>query len=206
MAYDTLADLTTSIASWLGRPGDTQITDNAGDFVTLAEAYINRALRVRQMETVSTFTTTDGSTNLPDDYLAWKRLTWIGDSYVTVDYQNPNVFNKLMPLVEAGVPSFFTIEGSNIIIRDTDDDTSFELLYFAKVPALVDDTDSNWLLLAYPDLYLAASMVEANAFLMNPDAAGQWAQKRDAIIEQAMSLSERTKGPSRMIPIGGAIY
>ena len=31
MAFDTLADLKTAIASWLGRPADTQITDNAGD-------------------------------------------------------------------------------------------------------------------------------------------------------------------------------
>lgn len=202
MALADYADLKDSVASWLARVADTEITSNAADFITLAEAYFNRTLRVRQMETVTTFNTTDGSTNLPDDYLAWKRLTWLGDTYMSMEYVLPDMLVRMHPANEAGVPAVFTIESDNLIVRPTDDDTEFSFLYYAKVPALVDDTDTNWLLTAHPDLYLAAALAEANAFIINPDHAGLWAQKRDAIIDDIQRLSEKTKGPARIIPIG----
>ena len=202
MALSTYNGLKDSVGSWLARSGDTQITNNVADFITLADAYLNRNLRTRRMETVSTFTTTSGERNLPDDYLAWRRLTWLGDTYVSLEYLNPDVFNRWYPAVEAGTPRTFTIEGDTIKIRPTDDVTSFSFLYFAKIPAMSDDDDSNWVLEHHPDLYLAAALAEANAFLVNPDHAALWAQKRDALIAQVIALSEKTKGPGRIVSIG----
>jgi hypothetical protein len=202
MALSTYANLQDSIASWLARVGDTQITTNAADFITMAEAYFNRHLRVRQMETIQSTTTTEGVINLPDDYLAWKRLTWLGDRYNSLEYLGPDMFNIAHRGVEAGIPINFTIEGLNIKTRPYDDDTTLEFLYYAKVSALSDDTPTNWLLTAHPDLYLAASLAEANAFLINPEHAQLWALKRDEIMSQIAVLSEKTKGPSRIVPIG----
>jgi hypothetical protein len=202
VALATCSDLKSAVATWLARSGDTQITSNVADFIEMAEGHLNRNLRTRQMETLQTFTTTDGSTNLADDYLAWKRLTYLGDTYVPLEYVSPDMLIRAHPAVEAGIPNVFTIEGSDIIIRPTDDDTSFEFLYYAKLSPLEDDTDTNWLLNEYPDLYLSAAVAEANAFLINPDHASLWAQKRDGIISDIMRLNEKTKGPSRIIPIG----
>jgi hypothetical protein len=202
MAVTTYAELQDSIAAWLARVADTKITANADDFITLAEAYINRHLRVRQMETAATITTTNGSTNLDDDYLAWKRLTWLGDPYRSLEYVSPDMLNRMYPDTEDGYPSVFTIEGSDIIIRPVDDSTSLSFLYYTKVPALSDDNTTNWLLTAHPDLYLAASLAEANAFLINPDHAALWAQKRDMVLDQITKLSEKTKGPTSIKPIG----
>lgn len=202
MALATYDDLKNSIALWLGRVADAEITSAAADFIALAEAYINRNLRVRQMETVQTFTTTDGSTNVADDYLAWKRLTWMGDVQQSLEYVIPDLLHRMHPTADAGIPTIFTIEGSNIIVRATDDDTSYEFLYYAKVPALASDNTTNWLLTEYPDLYLSASLAEANAFIINPDHAAKWVEKRDTIIASIVELSEKTKGPSRVQPIG----
>jgi hypothetical protein len=202
VALATCSDLKSAVATWLARSGDTQITSNVADFIEMAEGHLNRNLRTRQMETVQTFTTTDGSTNLADDYLAWKRLTYLGDTYVPLEYVSPDMLIRAHPAVEAGTPNLFTIEGSDIIIRPTDDDTDFEFLYYAKLSALEDDTDTNWLLNEYPDLYLSATLAEANAFLINPDHAALWAMKRDSIIADIMRLNEKTKGPARIIPIG----
>jgi hypothetical protein len=202
MALATCSDLKSAVATWLARSGDTQITSNVSDFIEMAEAHINRNLRVRQMETVQTFMTTSGVANLADDYLAWKRMTWLGDTYVSLEYVTPDMLNRAHPAVEDGIPSLFTIQGSDIIIRPTDDTTNFEFLYYAKLTALSADGDTNWLLDQNPDLYLAATLAEANAFLINPDHASLWAAKRDNIIDQMSRLSEKTKGPSRIIPIG----
>ena len=202
MALSTCSELKASVASWLARTADTQITSNVADFITLAEAHINRNLRVRQQESTSTFTTTSGSTNLPDDYLAWRRLTWLGDTYVSLSYMSPDALNLWYPGVEDGIPARFTIEGGNIVTRPTNDSTSFSFLYYAKLTPLEDDTDTNWLLTANPDLYLSATLAEANAFLINPDHAALWAQKRDMIIAEMHSLSDATKGPAQMYPLG----
>lgn len=62
MALASYSDLATALPLWLARPGDTQITANVGDFVTLCEQRIHmgapegtpfpsRPLRVRGMET-----------------------------------------------------------------------------------------------------------------------------------------------------------
>jgi hypothetical protein len=205
MSFSNLSDLKTAIASWLARSGDTAITGNAGDFVTLAEAYLNRNLRVRQMEVKTTLTFNGGERNLPDDYLAWRRLTWIGDINVDLNYMVPSAFERRYPVTFAGIPSSFTIEGNTIKVRPTDDDSSFEFLYFAAISPLVDNDDSNWLLERHPDLYLAASLTEAQAFLINPDHAALWAQKRDELMGQLVNLSEKTKAGA-IVQTGAAVY
>lgn len=202
MALDTYSDLKDAIAAWHARVADAKITTNAADFVTLAEAYFNRNIRVRQMETVQTVTTTSGIANVADDYLAWKRMTWLGEPYNSLSYKHPNVFNALHPSVEEGVPVSFTIEGDTIKVRPYDDSTSLEFLYYAKIPALSDSNTSNWLLAAHPDLYLAGCLAESNAFLLNPEHATLWAQKRDSIIGQLTGLSIQTNAPSAMQAMG----
>jgi hypothetical protein len=202
MALDTYSGLQDSIASWLARVADTQITGNAADFITLAEAHLNRNLRVRQMETVQTFTTSSGVASLSDDYLGWKRLTYMATPRNAIAYRHPNDFEAMHPEVVEGVPVSFTIEGGAIKIRPYDDDTEFEFLYYDKIEALSDDNTSNWLLTEHPDLYLAASLAEANAFLLNPEHATLWAQKRDTILGQIELLSIQTGAPSAMHPSG----
>ena len=49
MAIGTFAELKTAIANWLDRD---DLTARVPEFIALSEARINRALDVRQMETV----------------------------------------------------------------------------------------------------------------------------------------------------------
>lgn len=199
MAITTNAQLKTAIASWLAR---SDLTDNLQDFVTLFEAWANRNLRVRQMETLSTITTTDGSTNLPDDYLAWRKLIWNASTEAAMEYVAPEMFHRFYPSSDDGTPRFFTIEGSTLKTRPVDDSTGFVLNYYAKLDGLSADSDTNWLLDEHPDLYLAGSLVEANAFLLNPDHASLWAGKRDTIAEEIRRLSNVTKGPAQIRSMG----
>ena len=200
MAITTYDELQTAIASWLAR---SDLTSNIPDFITLFEAWVNRNLRVREMETVLSFTTTDGSRNLPDDYLAWRRMTFEGSTQIALEYVTPDMLTRFTPNADDGTPRIFTIEGGTIRVRPVDDDTDLTFTYYAKVPVLADETDgTNWLLDAHPDLYLAGSLVEANAFLLNPEHAQLWATKRDMIVDEIARLSEKTKGPSAIRPVG----
>ena len=68
MAIGTYAELQTAVANWLDR-GDP--TDRIVEFIDLAEARMNRNLRLRLMETTATGTLTAGTReyDLPTDYI-----------------------------------------------------------------------------------------------------------------------------------------
>jgi hypothetical protein len=71
MAIGTFAELQTAIANWLDRD---DLTARIPEFIALSEARINRALNVRQMETVKLLSLINGTKRyaLPDDYLGMR--------------------------------------------------------------------------------------------------------------------------------------
>ena len=73
MALSTYSELQTEIASWLDR---SDLTAQIPTFIKLAEARINRTLRVRAMETVVQHTMVGLSKRiaLPSDYLQMRGL------------------------------------------------------------------------------------------------------------------------------------
>src|SRR5450432_4034024 len=61
---------------------------------------------------VSGGTLTDvGNVPLPGDYLAWRRLTWMGNPLRELDYVHPSMLTSLFPNTPIDLPSEFTIEG-----------------------------------------------------------------------------------------------
>jgi hypothetical protein len=192
------SELQTAVLKWLARD---DITADIQDCVTLAEAYFNRRLRVRQQEHVIEITPTDGSITVPDDYLAWRRLTWLGEPEIDLEFVTPSILTRYYPTMAAGQPRMFTIEGSFLNFRPVDPG-KLEFNYFAKVPALLLPDDTNWLLAAYPDLYLAGTLAWANTLVQNTEQFQQWIMACDQILERAMLLSEKTKGPSAIQSAG----
>ena len=71
MAIGTFAELKTAIANWLDRD---DLTARVPEFIALSEARINRALDVRQMETVKLLSMINGVKRyaLPSDYLGMR--------------------------------------------------------------------------------------------------------------------------------------
>jgi hypothetical protein len=191
MALTNYTDLQAAIATWL--MGRTDLSVVIPDFITLFEATANRRLRVRQQETATAITPVSGVATLPTDYLAWKRLTWSGDVNRELEYVHPAYLKAVYPTAPAGLPSLFTIEGSSLLLRPVDD-TAVNLLYWAKIPALSSGT--NWLMTAHPDLYLFGSLVEANAFIVDPEKAALWKLRRDELFDELEKLDGKTRGPS----------
>src|SRR5437588_10304300 len=70
MALDTYANLQTALANHMLRPGDTNITGNAPDLITLFEAEATRRLKSRFAETQTTLTTVANTETvaLPSDF------------------------------------------------------------------------------------------------------------------------------------------
>lgn len=188
MSITTYVELQTAIASWLGR---SDLTAQIPDFIALFEACANRRLRVRQQETSTNLTPSSGEVSLPSDYLAWRRVTWTGSTRVELEYVHPSYMQALYPDTPEATPRVFTIEGSTLKIRPTDD-TELEFDYYEKIDALSGTV--NWLFSTHPDVYLFGALAEAEMFMANDTRAALWSARRDNIFDEIERLSNKTRG------------
>src|SRR6185312_4924309 len=89
MGLSTYDELKDAIAEWLARPGDATLLPFVPVFVTLAEARLNRRLRVRAMEARTTITLASALTALPTDFLELRTLRLTGGTRATLGYAPP---------------------------------------------------------------------------------------------------------------------
>ncbi len=199
MSISTYAELKLAVANWLGR--DDIADARYSEFVAMFEAVANRVLRVRQMETATTLSVTAGSATLPTDYLNWRRVVWAGTENRVLEYVSPEFFQTSYAFDTAQDPTLFTIQGETLSINSSTV-ASLTFLYFQKIPALSDSAPTNWLLTAYPDLYLYGSLVEAEMFTVNDERALSWKSRRDELLEEIRQLSNRSRGAGRIRLVG----
>lgn len=199
MALGTYSDLLASVATWLARDNMTAIIP---DCITLFEAWVNRRLRIRQQDTTATLTTSSGSVALPTDYLSWRRLTWSNSSQANeLLYVTPDALRLLFPISNAGIPSNFSIEGANLLTRDTDDTASaFSFEYFQKTAALVGTL--NWLYVAHPDAYLFGTLTECYGAQKDASNMALWGSRRNDVFDEIERLDMKTRGPSAIVVAG----
>jgi len=181
MAITTYAELQSAIASWLARD---DLTAYIPDFITLFESAAARRLKVRLQETITTLTPSSGVATIPSDYLGHRRVTWTGSPIHELAYVAPPIYAGYLES-GSGVPSVYTIEGSNLRLAPSDDnDLTFE--YYARTAAV--SGSLNWLFTNHPDAYLFGSLCEANAFNKDVDPAGLWKARRDEVFDEISRL------------------
>jgi hypothetical protein len=141
-----------------------------------------------------TVTAQSGFTTLPNDYLAWRRVTWTGSTRSELGYVHPSYLQAAYPSQPADVPRIFTIEGSTLKVMPLSG-TPLEFDYYQAIPSLV-SASTNWLMTSHPDLYLFGSMCEAEAFGVNDERMPMWKARRDEIFEEIIMRDRQTRGPS----------
>ena len=176
MALDTFAGLKTTIADYLNRDDLTAIIPT---FITLAEAKLNRKLRVRQMLKRATASVDSQYFAYPADWLQAKEFQLNTNPIVRLEFVTEAYGDELKSnnYVAPGKPGYYTIIGTQLEVIPTPDATyTGELTYYAKIPALSDSNTSNWLLAYAPDLYLYGALTEATPYLKDDDRLGTWGQ------------------------------
>lgn len=196
MSITTYAELQTAAANWLSR---ADLTSRIPEFITLAEARINRKLRVRQQETASDVTITGGTRTaaLPSDFREVRRLYLDTSPVHILDYISPQDYWKRYVSTDTGRPSVFTIEGANLVFGPIPD-TGYtgKLTYFAAFPALSSTPHGTFT--ANPDLYLYGTLLQAEPFLKNDKRVGLWKQWFDEILMEMEAQNQKQAGPMRM--------
>lgn len=186
----------------VAREGDSALAAYAPVAVALAEAKLNRNLRVAEMEASAVGTSENGVLALPDDYAGWRRVEVF--PYGPLAFQEPDFLASEYPSGAGASPKYFTIQGANLITYPSYTG-EVSLDYYQMIPALSDSNTINWLLYAHPDIYLFLTVSELYAFAKNYDEAMTWNQRGMTAVAEVNSLDKakrysrvtaRVKGPT----------
>ena len=182
MSITTYAELQTAVAAWVHRDDLTSLLPT---FIDLAEAKLNRRLRLRAMETVATGTVAS-SVTLPDGFLELISLT-------VTDAGIPQPL-RYVPAdrIKAtdGPNGYFSVIGSTLRFEGVAGGT-YALTYYKRFDPLADG--ENWLITNAPDIYLYACVIEV-AIHTNSDAE---LQKATALLNTAIERLETAERADR---------
>lgn len=179
MAFDTATNFKTAVQDWLDRADYSAVAD---DMILLAEAHLNYELNCREMVTETDITPSSGVCALPADFLSVIKLVALTTPRRVLHQIGISMADSKHDESVSGVPVDYAIIGENI---HTYPSSSYdvELTYKQKLPPLASN-DSNWLLAAYPNIYLSACMMEAHRYFRNADELGIEAQRITNMIER----------------------
>lgn len=176
MALTNYSDLKTTVANYLGR---SDLSSVIPDFISLAEIRLARQLRLREMMTTATLSTTGGSSSvsLPSDFLSVRDIYIDQTPRQSLSYLSPSAFTRDARATDTGLPVFYTQTGSTLELAPIPSTTySVVLLYYAKPAVLSDSNLTNTFTTVCPDALLYGALVEAEPYLMNDARLPIWSQ------------------------------
>ena len=172
MAITNFTELKAAILDYSTR---TDLTTQDDDFVLLTEARLNYGsddpvfptppLRVRQMQQRSTATVSAEFLELPGDFLEAIDFQLNTTPKCDLEYVTPEIFDTRYDTSITGRPSHFTIVGNEFrFYPSPSGSNTAELLYYKKIPDLATNS-TNWLLAAYPNIYLYGGLLELSIYV-----------------------------------------
>jgi hypothetical protein len=179
----TYSQLQTKIGTFLNR---SDLTASIPDFITLAEAKMNRRLDCRQMVEIATISLTGETYAVPTGFAGVKSFRLNTDPVQALEYRNAEEFDdvRLDAYAATGRPTYFTVSGSSFYFSPAPDSTySARLRYRKKIPSLSDTVTTNWLIEEHPDAYLYGALMHSAPFLMADERLSVWG----ALYESAIS-------------------
>ena len=176
MAISTYAELQTAVANWLDR---ADLTDRIPEFIALAEARMNRVLRIRLMEAKYTASSVAAQRNyaLPAGYIQMRNLQINTTPIRPCQYVTPEIYDRLYGSTTTGTPEIYTIIANEIQLGPIPAGVqTIEMLFYKKITALSGSNTTEAMLTDNPDVYLYGALLEAEPFIMNDERVGLWGQ------------------------------
>jgi len=173
--FVTYKELRKSISDWLNR---SDISDALlKDFVSLAERKIFRQLRCPLNEKKVDYTiktTMVNSLTIPDDLLEVKDLIIDGYPYIFKPYDEW--------IVNKQKCTYTRLLGVWLFSPDMPAGKQASVNYYFDLSGMNNETETNKVLQTAPDLYLYASLVQAESFLINDDRIALWKEAFDTAL------------------------
>lgn len=199
MAISTYMELTEAVSRWMHR---ADLVPLVGDFVMLAESRINDVLRHPMMEKRASAVAESEWLAIPDDMLEvrhfeadGKRLESLAVDQIEVNYDH------------VGEPQFYAVIDAQFrILPFPERDASVEILYYAAVPSLSNESPANWLLTRNPNVYLYAALLEACIYADDDAKAQKYQQLFTESIAAAMESGAKLRhGESIVLSVSGVM-
>lgn len=189
MAITSYSELKSAVTDWMAR---NDVTASTGDFVTLAEARINRKLG--PITTDATLTGIAGSRRIDISSISLVQPLAL---HVVIDGdEHPVSFRPdgSFPYVdESARPSFAAFEDTSIDFDCLLDEAySFRLTYQVRL-ALSDTVTTNWLLEQHPDLYLAACISWGGLYVKDDTEAAKWRVLADEALAEIRGVEAKKR-------------
>lgn len=173
---DTITDYDSLVEAFGQYVERADLDAYAPKFVQLTENRLNRVLRVHDMQKEAALTVSNGDLTLPNDFLEWISAAWTSPTpartlalrYVEAD--SPEFTYRHRP---GGDPQYFSILAGKVRLKPAQTG-NVTLAYYAKIPALTADDDTNWLVTRAPELYLYGMLAESYAFQKDEARAAEW--------------------------------
>jgi len=220
MAIGTYAELQTAVANWLDR-GD--LTERIKEFIDLAEARMNRVLRLQLMVNIDT-TTLGGAAALvagtrdyalPSGYLQMIDFALTTDPITPLSYITPENMNRMWAGSQLGIPRAYTILSNNSSGTPTPTVRlgpspagayTYSMMFYKKIEALGTGNTTEAMLTDNPDIYLYGALMEAEPFLMNDARVQLWAtayQEAVANLQEQDNKDRHSGSAMRVMNTGG---
>jgi hypothetical protein len=197
MALGTYTELKDAIADWLDR---SDLTSRIPDFIALAEARINRELRIRPMEVRSVAYTSSGQKyfNLPGGYLQMRNIQLNTNPTTPLEYITPEMLDRLYGSNTTGKPRAYTLIGDEIQLSPIPDAAyEIEMAFYENITSLGDGTSGtvtyNWLTQNAPDVLLYGSLMEAEPFIKNDERIPVWLNGYSNAIDKLQKADSRDR-------------
>ncbi|WP_336057368.1 phage adaptor protein [Nitratireductor sp. CH_MIT9313-5] len=200
MPITTYSELQTAVSNWMAR---SDVSGEAEDFISLAEAHLNR--EISAVETDATITGTTGSRSIDISSLSLKTpiALFLVDPSSSDEVMLTQKADGTFPYRDtAGEPRYWAIDGDNIDFDcPLDVAYSFRLRYSQKF-ALSDAAPTNWLLTNHPDVYLAATLIWGGVFVQDDTLA----QRFNAVLDRGIAavqseIAQKKRGTLVMDPM-----
>ena len=199
MAITSYSTLISAVKTYLNRSdiSDAQIKE----LISLAEASFNRVLRTRNQITRSTSDISTQFVSQPTDLLELYNIQLNSDPIVRLEQVSLSKMDELKSASSTtGKPRYFAITGADLEFYPSPDATyEIDVIYYKTIAPLSDSNTDNFLLTNQNDLYLFATLVQAEPFLMNDERIGVWGALLGKGIEELRVSDQRSQTESGTI-------
>jgi hypothetical protein len=192
MSFTTYALLQTAVADWLNR---TDLTSQIPDFITLAEAEMQRRLRrttVRGTITISAEETTLAAAvaELRSIHLETGNPT--RDLPLRIGTPEMVAERRARNSAVTGRPTDAAVLGRTLVVAPVPDQSyTARIVYYSALSPLSALNTSNAVLVEAPDAYLFGALLQAAPYLQHDERIPVWQSKFDAAIDSLNNVRDR---------------
>lgn len=192
MSISNFTELKSSIADFLNRD---DLTTTIPNFISLAEADLNRSLRHWRMEKRATANLDTQYTAFPNNFLEPIRLMLTGSEETRLEKITlSELMDKRAASNTTGTPKFYAVVDGSFEVYPVPDQTyTLEMIYYEPIGALSDSNTTNWVITYHPDAYLYASLSHSAPYLAEDQRTAVWVELYKNAVNGINMEDQKTK-------------